>query len=91
MKTKKYELDGEMYTIAQIVKLKNMNYSTVARRIKEGVISLDGIEARKIRKVSKKNTNYKLQNHNLLKPNWKSSMTNDELGHWALINKALSV
>ena len=86
MKTKKYELDGEMYTIAQIVKLKNMNYSTVARRIKEGVISLDGIKARKIKKVSKKNTNYKLQNHN-----WKSSMTNDELGHWALINKALSV
>lgn len=86
--TKKYKLDGKIYTILQIVKLKKIERTAVRRILNKGAKSLNEFKVRKYNTNRKakveKNTNYKGQ-----KPNWQNSMMNDRLGHWALINKAL--
>lgn len=75
-KAKKYNLDGKQYTLRQIAELQNLSLTSVRNKLRKGAKSL-------------KDINNKQQSHIHTGVNWKSSMMNDELGHWKLLGKAL--
>jgi hypothetical protein len=85
---KKYNLNGKIYTIPELKKITGRDYSLIRLRLKTGAVSLYDITKTRKEYIKSKSKG-KSKGKGKKRANWHTSMMNDELGHWALINKVL--